>query len=290
VTRRRRLAALVAALTVGLNSVLAGCSGGVEPDKVVDRATALPFENTTDGAQRDAGAWREVFTDDFEGDSLDPRKWRTREQPPMGLRMCATPHADMVRVRQGQAVLGIQRLPNTTKACPHGMFKVAMIGTGEVTEPGFEATHGLFAARVKFQSGRGQHGAFWLQGAGPGSAEIDVAEYFGDGRPDGGLTTLVHRTRDDGTVTTVGGPLPKVAKVLGEGNTPSTAWHVWSVEWSPKGYVFRLDDTVTMRTRRNLASVPEFMVLSLLTSDWELPALNTTESTMRVDWVRAWQH
>ena len=31
-------------------------------------------------------------------------------------------------------------------------------------------------------------------------------------------------------------------------------------------------------------------MLSLLTSDWELPALNTTRSTMKVDWVRVWQH
>ena len=61
------------------------------------------------------------------------------------------------------------------------------------------------------------------------------------------------------------------------------------MEWSPDGYVFRVDDTVTMRTHRGSTSVPEFLVLSLLTSDWELPALTTTKSTMKVDWVRAWQ-
>jgi beta-glucanase (GH16 family) len=203
--------------------------------------------------------------------------------------MCATPDAAMVRVRDGQAVLGIKRSGKATKTCPDGVYKNAMIGTGEVTEPGFEAKYGLFAARMKFQSGRGQHGSFWLQGSGPGAAEIDVAEYFGDGRPDGGLTTLVHKTAADGTLNTVGGPRPEVAKILGKGNTPSNGWHVWSVEWSPKGYIFRVDDKVTLRAKRNLSTSPEFMVLSLLTSDWELPALNTDKSTIKVDWVRVWQ-
>jgi beta-glucanase (GH16 family) len=251
----------------------------------------LPFENTTKGVKSHSSrAWREVFQDDFKGDALDPGKWRTREQPPMGRRLCATPDADMVRVRDGQAVLGIERSGKASKTCPHGVFKNAMIGTGEVTKPGFATAYGLFAARLKFQSGRGQHGAFWLQGTGPNSAEIDTAEYYGEGRPDGGLSTLVHKTADNGTLISAGGPRPEVPKILGQGNTPANGWHVWSVEWSPKGYVFRLDDTVTMRTKRNVASADEFIVLSLLTSDWELPALNTAKSTMNVDWVRAWQH
>ena len=51
---------------------------------------------------------------------------------------------------------------------------------------------------MKFQSGRGQHGSFWMQRAAPNSAEIDVAEYFGDGRADGGISNFVHRTAPDG--------------------------------------------------------------------------------------------
>lgn len=317
---RSRLVALLAALVVGVTPTLVGCSGGeagqapskssvpdeapsksLEPDKTPSKSPQpekapikfpnLPFDNIAKGGKAHSGAWREVFKDDFLGDALDRGKWRTREQPRFGRRMCASPDGSMVKVGNGVAKLGIAKTAERkSETCPYGVFKNAMIGTGEITEPGFEATYGLFAARLKFQSGRGQHGGFWLQGSGPDAAEIDVAEYYGDGRPDGGLTTLVHRTAADGTLTTVGGPRPKVAKSLGESNTPSNGWHVWSVEWSPKGYVFRLDETVTLRTKRNLASAPEFIVLSLLTSDWELPALNSTTSTMKVDWVHVWQH
>jgi beta-glucanase (GH16 family) len=234
--------------------------------------------------------WHKVWADEFKGDSLDPAKWATRVQPRTGRRLCSSPASDLVDVQDGHAVLGIERVGSPTKVCPHGVFENAMIGTGEVTDPGFHAKYGLFAARVKFQSGRGQHGSFWMQGAGAGSAEIDVAEYFGDNRSDGGISSFVHRTAADGTVSSVGGMRAEVPKALGKRHTPSNGWHVWSVEWSPKGYVFRVDDTVTMRSSRGSASVPEFLVLSLLTSDWELSALDTTKSTMKVDWVRAWQH
>jgi hypothetical protein len=36
---------------------------------------------------------------------------------------------------------------------------------------------------------------------------------------------------------------------------------------------------------------PQFLILSLLSSDWELPQLDRTSlpADMKVDWVRVWQ-
>jgi hypothetical protein len=236
---------------------------------------------------------REVWRDDFDGDRLDPGKWRTRIQRPSGRRLCSTPAADRVSVRDGHAVLSIKRVGAATSACPEGVFTNAMIGTSVTDFPGFTATYGVFAARVKFQSGRGQHGSFWLQSLPESSetgAEIDVAEYFGDGRADGGLSNFVHHTSADGKLTSAGGIRPGSKGVLGPGVTPADSWHVYSLEWSPSGYVFRLDGVPTLRTSKPyVARTPEFMVLSLLTSDWELPALTSTTPVMKVDWVRAWQ-
>lgn len=229
-----------------------------------------------------------VWSDDFDGNSLDSDKWETRVQPAFGRRMCAMPDKDRVRVEDGAAVLTVKRI-RTTKKCPHGFWHNAMIGTGEVTTPGFRATYGVFAARVKFQHGQGMHGSFWMQGAGPDSAEIDVAEYFGDGRADGGLSNFVHDTAADGTLTSTGGTRPGISRLL-DGKTPADGWHVYSVEWSPKGYVFRLDGNVTLRSNKPpVASAQEFLVLSLLTSDYELPRITNPATTMKVDWVRAWQ-
>jgi beta-glucanase (GH16 family) len=233
--------------------------------------------------------WRKIWGDEFVGTRLDARKWRTRVQPATGRRQCATPGTSMVRVTSGQAILGIKRVGGKTRECPHGVFKNAMIGTGQST-PGFSATYGLFAARVKFQSGRGQHGSFWMQAAERGGAEIDVAEYFGDGRSDGGISSFIHRTSASGKLSSVGGSRRVVKSVLHGRQTPSNGWHVWSVQWGPGGYVFRMDGHITMHTSQARVAAREYLVLSLLTSDWELPALKSTRSTMKVDWVRVWQH
>jgi hypothetical protein len=121
-------------------------------------------------------------------------------------------------------------------------------------------------------------------------AEIDVAEYFGSGRPDGGLSNFVHHTDADDKLTSAGGIRKGIGRILEEGETPANSWHVYSVEWTPDGYLFRMDGVPTLETSKPyVAKSPEFMVLSLLTSDWELPALTSTRTRMRVDWVRAWQ-
>ena len=229
-----------------------------------------------------------VWSDEFSGDALDPAKWRTREQPAFGGRMCAQPDASRVSVKGGSAVLTVKRV-RTTAQCPDGFWHNAMIGTGEVTVPGFQTTYGVFAARVKFQPAQGMHGSFWMQSSEPGGAEIDVAEYFGDGRNDGGLSNFVHATGSDGAVASAGGTQPSVARVLG-GKSPAADWHVFSVDWSPEGYVFRLDGKQTFRTDKPVvSSAREFLVLSLLTSDYEIPRIKDPSSTMKVDWVRVWQ-
>ena len=311
-TGRLRLAAAVSTLAL----LLAGCGGNAaekqsspptktqttsptqsqtaapaekQTEKPGATTSKLPFVNTSAGTRSATPGWRSVFADDFDGTSLDRQKWRTRLQPNVASRQCATPGTSLTKVRDGQAVLGVKQVGKKSKKCPHGVWKNAMIGTGEVTEPGFNTTYGLFAARVKFQKGDGQHGSFWLQGSGPDAAEIDIAEYFGDGHADGGTTNFIHRTNANGELVTVGGRRPEVPAALGKGQTPASGWHVWSVAWSPKGYVFRVDDHVTMRTSRSKASAKEFMVLSLLTSDFELPYLDNTKSKMHVDWVRVWK-
>ena len=162
-----------------------------------------------------------------------------------------------------------------------------MIGTFEGSDR-FRATGGVFAARVRFQPGSGMHGAFWMQGPPVTGAEIDIAEYFGDRRANGGLASYVHYTDADGAGESSGG-IQDIRRLLPPGQSPSNSWHVYSVEWDPSGYIFRLDGYPTLVTSEPfVATSPEAMILSLLTSDWELPKLKDPTSTMYVDWVRAW--
>ena len=69
-------------------------------------------------------------------------------------------------------------------------------------------------------------------------------------------------------------------------------YHVFSVEWTPQEYVFRIDGKESLRTSVGVSRVDAYLILSLLSPNWGLrnaggPA-NLPQS-MQVDWVRVWQ-
>ncbi len=63
------------------------------------------------------------------------------------------------------------------------------------------------------------------------------------------------------------------------------------MEWTPKEYVFRIGGRVVWRTDEGVSDVPEFLILSMLSSDFELPMVGTDPEprTAEVDWVAFWQ-
>ncbi|WP_030482973.1 glycoside hydrolase family 16 protein [Nocardioides aequoreus] len=239
----------------------------------------------------------EVFTEDFDDVAAYERRWAARD-PGLyhGRRMCASPDEERVSLADGVATLSVKRIApdgaaspgDASVECVGGVWDNAMVGTGRAEEP-FQFTYGTAAARMKVQSGQGMHSAFWLQTMGEGGLEIDTVEYYGDGHRSG-LQTKIHDPLTDGELASEGGEVDP-SPVLAEGATPADGWHVYSVEWTPEGYVFRVDGHVTMTTDKpRVADGPEEVVLSLLTSDWALDDGTTSESsTVDVDWVRVWQ-
>jgi beta-glucanase (GH16 family) len=233
----------------------------------------------------------QTFVDEFNGAGLDTSKWDTREQPYHGNRTCARPSASRVAVSGGTAKLSVRRVPGATSTrvdgktvpCRYGVWENAMIGTAEGNANPFMQARGVFAARVALQDARGMHGAFWLQGSGANAAEIDVIEHFGVGYPSP-LMSKIHYTGAGPIQSATTGNLMGALK-----GRAATTWNVYSVEWTPTEYVFRINGVETWRTDKPyVSSASQEMVLSLLTSDWALPTLKKPSSTMQVDWVRAW--
>lgn len=254
----------------------------------------------------ETGQWSPIFRDEFDGTTFDGTKWDYRipgEYNPEGSRQCSMSDESAVAVSGGTVQLQVRRDPDrlgercrTPEDGTHDYYVNGHISTDGIW--GF--TYGVAAARVKFQQGRGQHGAFWLQRGGfeqtpgdPGSsgAEIDVAEYFGEGYPKGGLASFVFYLNQDNENEKVGGLWPRATEMLPAGDDWWRSYHVFSVEWTPEEYVFRVDGREIFRTDEGVSGVEQFLVLSLLTSDWELGKLDTSSlpSTMEVDWVRVWQ-
>ncbi|QIK75224.1 glycoside hydrolase family 16 protein [Nocardioides piscis] len=238
-----------------------------------------------------AEAPAEIFVDEF--DAQDPAAWATRDQGYAGVRMCSKASDDAAQWVDGVVRLSVLDDPDKGD-CTYKKDKFAYRLNGHIGST-FNFTYGHAAARIKFQELRGQHGAFWLQGLGTvpvgdpmdTGAEIDVIEYFGDDHPDGGLTSFIywHPTAKG---KMAGGWLKKPEQY---GDDWSKKFHVFSVEWTPEEYVFRIDGQVTNTITEGISGRPEFLVLSLLSSDYEIQHLQGDENLpqhMDVDWVKVW--
>jgi beta-glucanase (GH16 family) len=271
------------------------------------RAAAVDPDGSRGQVSNEVGGagWTAVFDDQFDGTSLDTTRWGYRSlglYNPEDDGKCAKSDESAVQVADGTLRLQVRRDPERAdEQCrtPHGTLDYYLNGRID-TEGQFGFTYGVAAARVKFQRGAGQHGAFWLQRGGaplvpgdPGSsgAEIDVAEFFGEGTKDGGMATYVYYTDAQGEMVKIGGRRAEATRQLPPGDSWWTRFHVFSVEWTPEGYVYRVDGREISRISQGVSGVDEFLVLSLSSKDWELPKLQSSmlPSTMEVDWVRVWQ-
>ncbi len=259
------------------------------------------------------------FSDDFTGTSLSAA-WTHRQQfyEPVSKRECSKGDPKAVKVGRGTAQLSVVIDKQRKSLCKpkkpgkkkiFGKFKYrlnANIGTQST----HTITYGVMAARIKFQPLQGQHASLWMQpfklsgatNAKEAGTEIDVIEWFGKDVPNGGLTSFVYA------------PTPKGPEKLGLGGAAAGGWirhpeqyltsqkddwykryHVFSVEWTPLSYIFRIDGQETGRINKGISGVPEYPILSVLSSDYELAKLPGKDEkanlpqTMYVDWIRTWQ-
>ena len=61
---------------------------------------------------------------------------------------------------------------------------------------------------------------------------------------------------------------------LPPGDTWWDRFHVFSVEWTPDAYIYRVDGREIFRNTQGVSGVEEFLLLSLSTKDWELRELD----------------
>lgn len=244
-----------------------------------------------------------TWTDEFSGSHLDP-VWSHRGRDYVGTarRSCSKGDPSAVSVGGGAARLSVVIDPTATTKCrirgrdaAAGRFAYRL--NGHIgTQHAFSFRYGVAAARVKFHRLRGQHGAFWMQpvdGLYPGAAgsEIDVVEYFGDNHPQGGLASFMHRYDGKRRVSS-GGWIPNQASYLRSRRDGwSKNYHVFSVEWTPRTLVFRIDGTETGRMSGGISDVRQFPILSLIAADYEIPKITERRlpQHMYVDWVRVWE-
>ena len=259
------------------------------------------------------------WADDFSGSKLDLSDWQHRQNFYLkeSKRECSKGDKKAVKVSGGTAQLsvlvdkkksGLCKPKKPGKNVLFGEFKYrlnANIGT----QYDHSIKYGVVAARIKFQPLQGQHASLWMQPEVPGpgknptvaGTEIDIIEWFGKDTPNGGLTSFIYAPSYQGKKiplggTNTGGWIRNPEQYL---ESQSDDWykryHVFSVEWSPSGYIFRIDGQETGRINKGVSGVAEYPILSLLSSDYELAKLpgkkdgQSLPQTMQVDWIHTWQ-
>ncbi len=251
------------------------------------------------------------FFDEFSGKKLDLTKWgyRQGDYEPLSKRACSKASPKAVKVRRGTAQLSVLIDKTRKTRCKpkkpgkdviYGKYRWRLnsnIGTSGT----HDITYGVVAARIKFNPLPGQHASLWMQptylaDATKRGAEIDVIEWFGKDLPSGGLTSFVYAPSQNGKklkITKSGFVKDPEQYLMNERDDWFKRYHVFSVEWSPSGYIFRIDGQETGRITRGVSNVPEYPILSLLSSDYELGKLPDEKKdlpqTMYVDWIRTWQ-
>ncbi len=266
------------------------------------------------------GGWRRIQTrpvtntwgradwaDEFNGDALGPA-WEHRIQfyNPWGGRACSKGDPSAVAVNGGRLFLSSMPDPNAAEPCPVKDKAGNVVGyypyrlNGHVsTQSTADFQYGVAAARMRFPRQLGQHASFWLQprgllttGTTPWGAEIDVVEWYGANKDKRRMAMAVHAPQPDGSKRQIGGTIRDPDRYLA---TRTDSWwsrfHVFSVEWTPREYLFRIDNHLVWRTREGISHVPQFLILSMLSSDYELPDVgdDPTPRTAEVDWVAFWR-
>ena len=278
------------------------------------RVTATSFKGASAVQSKPVSTSRWLtssFTDEFNGSALTS-DWYTRggNYEPTSLRECSRAGDEAVSVGGGTVKVSVIRDParagETCVAKKDGQStgRFAYRLNGHIgTQGNVGLKYGFAAARIKMHKLRGQHGGFWMQplDAVTGSnsskiagAEIDVIEYFGDKHPSGGLTSFIYSKTSSGKDVKTGSWIKNPTSFLKNRTDGwSKNYHVFSVEWTPSVYIFRIDGKETWRTKVGISGQEQFPILSLLSSDYEISKLPGGDSklpqTMNVDWVRLWQ-
>ncbi|MEY9893034.1 beta-glucanase (GH16 family) [Catenulispora sp. MAP5-51] len=225
------------------------------------------------GPQGIAGSWRNVFSDSFANDSaLDTTKWSTGWNASGITRPPNWSENDCYDPAQVSVTGGTLNLTAIQKAVNCGEAKDYTSGLVN-TNGKFNFTYGAMEARIYLPAGSdgkiANWPAFWADGQNwPTDGETDVME---------GLTgdACYHFH------STAGGP-----GGCASGNY--TGWHTYGADWEPGSVTYYYDGVKVGQITTGITSVPQYLILNNAVGGYGGTTL--APSTMKVDYVKVWQH
>ena len=214
------------------------------------------------------------WEDQFEGDTLDPKKWDVRGVGPRALGF-VSPEA--VKVEGG-----CLRLSAFKK---DGRTLLGAVGT----QNHFMTKFGFFECRAQLQKQPGVWAAFWIQspliskGEDPAiyGAEIDIMEFFKKLGPDI-VSHNVHWAYGPNQKTTHG--MQSYLKGVSEG------FHTFALEWTREKYAFFVDGYKFYEVTTAISHIEEYLILSMeIPSDPKDLENTVLPDVFTVDYVRVYK-
>ncbi|MDR0472942.1 MAG: glycoside hydrolase family 16 protein [Treponema sp.] len=307
---------------MGINDIQGLPTTGVEEINIEIINKNLVIKIIFERTHAEKAAPQIIFSDDFNGTSLDTSKWEpSPEWDTGGKTGRSTWKSDMVSVSGGYLHLRFMRDPELGSSKTNDSIRAnnwirsgAIVTNKQKWPHGtlFENTYGFYEARVKVPAVKGTWGAFWLpsptqnifweargteshvvesiKAEGKDGTEIDIFESISNEK--GRYNAALHWNGYGKFHKSVGTDdnLPLPASIYdGE-------FHTFALDWSSSEYVFYVDNVEFWRVdggpefnNSGINQNPNTIALSVEGAVWagELPE-NFTEDEMLVDYVKVW--
>jgi beta-glucanase (GH16 family) len=253
--------------------VLAMLIGSLLVEPVVE---AAGNQGTAPEAQNAAGGWRLVFNDEFDGSSLDEKKWTSaypwgRDRSSVGELQYYAP--DAFEVKDGKLRIIAKPSSRSTHKYDSGLIS---------THKSFTAKYGRFEIRCKMPNGQGLWPAFWLLPITTDwPPEIDVFEALGH------EPTTVHmhaHWKENGKHRQSGDTF--------KGPNFQNEFHTFAVEWTPEKIVWFVDGVKRYEVVGKSPNEPMYLIANLAVGGSWPGSPNATTSFpafFDIDYIRAYE-
>ncbi|QHW30930.1 family 16 glycosylhydrolase [Paenibacillus rhizovicinus] len=221
------------------------------------------------------GSWNLAFNDEFNGTSLDTSVWNSNwfgaagaVSPPVNAYETAAYDPAQVSVGGGSLSLATVSKPVTVNGTAYPYRSGLINSNGHK-----QFTYGAFEARIYLPaSGAGviaNWPAFWTDGQNwPTDGEMDIMEGIS-----GQAQYHFHSPS--------GGP-------GGSASGDFTGWHTYGADWESGSVNYYYDGALVGTISSGITSSPMYLILDYAIGMYGGPTL--VPATMKVDYVRVWQH
>ena len=240
---------------------------------------ALLFPSASGSAATERPGWELTFQDDFDGSTLDLKKWNPND--PWGRERNKELQAYVTNafaVKEGvlriTAEKGDAVYDGKPRAYTSGMMS---------TYTKFAQHYGRFEIRCRVPKGKGLWPAFWLLPDPLGwPPEIDVLEILGH---EPNKVHMTHHFRDAQRQRKSDG---------GSWTGPdfTAEFHEFAVEWLPERIVWFVDGTERFRSEKTIPTARMYLLVNLaIGGNWPGAPNEQTPfpSALEVDWIRVYE-